>query len=329
MLRDRLDMLESILPELYDDSILNEAYSLLAPCERLDPDNQAIVNRAMTQLIEGLYHVRVNSSDQEWNSFVKICLNHPLKDLLHQDPFTFRAFSKPRGYAGDAVLLDFIYGREEHWPPPTDTTPLGRMIYEYTTTAPASAGSCARRGFVADKIDSLAMEIDRPELLSIACGHMREASLSSAVRRNKTGRFLGLDSDTSSLETVQECYGRNGIEVVPASIRHLLTNRIDLGHFDMVYSTGLFDYLQQKIGQRLAENMFEMVKPGGRMLIANVLPNIRDVGYMESYMDWTLIPRTRKDMIDLTSNIPEPLIRDVRVFSEENVNIIFLELTKK
>ena len=30
--------------------------------------------------------------------------------LLHQDPFTYRAFAKPRGYAGDAVMMDYIYG---------------------------------------------------------------------------------------------------------------------------------------------------------------------------------------------------------------------------
>src|SRR5690606_9197406 len=102
-------------------------------------------------------------------------LRHPLKELLHEDPFTRRAFTKPRGYAGDAPLLDFIYGREEHWPVPEGTTPRGRMIFEYTTMAPASAGSRARRGFVADKIDELAVQVDQPHLLSIACGHLREA----------------------------------------------------------------------------------------------------------------------------------------------------------
>jgi len=29
---------------------------------------------------------------------------------VHADPLTYRAFSKPRGYAGDAVMMDHIYG---------------------------------------------------------------------------------------------------------------------------------------------------------------------------------------------------------------------------
>ena len=30
--------------------------------------------------------------------------------MLHADPMARRSFEKPRGYAGDAVLLDDLYG---------------------------------------------------------------------------------------------------------------------------------------------------------------------------------------------------------------------------
>jgi hypothetical protein len=74
--------------------------------------------------------------------------------------------------------------------------------------------------------------------------------------------------------------------------------------------------------------MFQMLRPGGRLVVANFLPGVRDVGYMEAYMDWNLIYRTRRDMIDLTMEIPETEIDSITLFSEENQNIIFLDVTK-
>src|SRR5262249_44121844 len=67
------------------------------------------VDGGMRELLPFLQTQRVKSSERDWAAFVELCLRHPLRALLHQDPFTYRAYSKPRGYAGDAVLLDFIY----------------------------------------------------------------------------------------------------------------------------------------------------------------------------------------------------------------------------
>jgi SAM-dependent methyltransferase len=148
------------------------------------------------------------------------------------------------------------------------------------------------------------------------------------VKRRRLGRFVALDSDAHSLQEVTRCYGRFGVETVHASVRRLLTNQLELGEFDLVYSTGLFDYLRQPLGQRLVGNLFRMLRPGGRLLVANFLPGIRDIGYMEVYMDWQLIYRTRQEMVDLTAEIAEADIHDIRLYTEENQNIIFLEITR-
>jgi hypothetical protein len=50
---------------------------------------------------------------------------------------------------------------------------------------------------------------------------------------------------------------------------------------------------------------------------------------MESYMDWKLIYRTRLEMMEISACIPQADIRDIRVFAEENQNIIFLQVTKQ
>lgn len=285
------------------------------------------VGGAIDGLFQGLASQKSNSSDDEWDACIRHCRAHPLRELVHEDPFTSRAFKKPRGYAGDAELLDMIYGPEEQWPEPA-ASPLGTSIYRYTSAAPAAEGVRARRGFIADLVDRLAVETPGLSILAVAAGHLREASLSAAVRRRRIGRFVALDADPISLQEVDRAYGAYGVETVVAPFSHLITGRAQPGKFDLVYSTGLFDYLSDSTGRRLVRTLFDMLKARGQLVVANFMPGIRDVGFMEAFMDWRLIYRTRRDMVEVTMEIDESEISDLTLFTEENRNIIFARLTK-
>lgn len=295
-------------------------------CEKL---KEGQVDDGMRDLLPVLQARRLKSSEPEWSEYVEVCLRHPLRELLHQDPFTYRAFSKPRGYAGDAVLLDYIYGREEGWQVPETTTELGKKIFQFTTSSHACEAVRARRGYVADLVDVLAGETPKPHILSVAAGHLREALLCSTIKRRRFGRYVALDSDVKSLEEVSRAHGAYGVETCNITIRQLLTHRHDLEPFDLIYSTGLYDYLQLPAAQRLTSSLFELLRPQGRLLIANFLPGILDVGYMESYMGWKLTFRTRQEMMALAEEIQSPDLRDIRIFVEENQNIIFMQISKR
>ncbi len=290
--------------------------------------NREQVGKALDRLFGDLNSQRLSCGHEHWQSLIQHCRNHPLLTTLHHDPFTGRAFAKPRGYAGDAELIDLIYGPEDRMPVP-EATQLGLDIYSYTTSAPAAEGVRARRGFIADLIDTTTNERPGQHILAIAAGHLREANLTTAVRRRRMGRFVALDSDPLSLAEVDRAYGPYGVETVPASFGVLITNRLQIGSFDLIYSTGLFDYLNVNTGRRLVTTMFEMLKPGGQLVVANFLPGIRDIGYMEAFMDWKLVYRTRQDMVDLTAEINEADMQHLALFAEENSNIIFLHVTKK
>lgn len=69
--------------------------------------------RAIVSALDGLFDhllARRREDPESRPENAQRCLSHFLRGLLHQDPFTYRAFSKPRGYAGDAVMTDYIYG---------------------------------------------------------------------------------------------------------------------------------------------------------------------------------------------------------------------------
>ena len=312
---------EEAANELYF-RLFDDVYQKLR--ESLD---RQVIHQALDELCLALRERKLNSTPAQWEAFVGVARSHPLTQLLHQDPFTYRAFSKPRGYAGDAEMMDYIYGREEQWAPP-QAEEIGQHVFDYTTLAPSSDGVRARRAFVASRIDRLAEERNRPHILSIAAGHLREASLSAAVKRRRTGRFVALDADAQTAAEVRQCYACYGVETVTASFRRLLIKKGGAGEFDLVYSTGLFDYLNPRIGRRLITSMFQMLRPGGSLIVANFLPGIRDIGYMETFMDWNLVYRGRSEMVELTAGIPESDVKEVCLLSEEGKNIIFLQVTK-
>ncbi len=71
------------------------------------------------------------------------------------------------------------------------------------------------------------------------------------------------------------------------------------------------------------------MRPGGNLLLANFVPDIRDVGYMETYMDWKLIYRTADEMQDVVKAVPTAEMQEMNLFMEENQNIVFLQLTRR
>jgi hypothetical protein len=282
---------------------------------------------AMELVFEECELRRRHLPSSEWRDCIQRIRQTDLLPLVHEDPFTRRAFQKPRGYAGDAVMMDFIYSREENWPEP-EMSPLGRMVFEYTSNADASAGVRARREFIARVLDRTCEKEFKPSCLAIACGHLREAGMSSSVRRRRFADFLAMDADRESLEEVDRCYGRYGVRTQSADIRKLILGRVDLGRFSLVYSTGLYDYLNDKTAQLLTKHLFDMLLPGGRLVIANFQPRIRDIGYMEACMDWSLVYRDRHDMVGLTSLIDDYELGELCVTREENRNIVFIEIEK-
>jgi cyclopropane fatty-acyl-phospholipid synthase-like methyltransferase len=152
--------------------------------------------------------------------------------------------------------------------------------------------------------------------------------ITTAMRRGRVGSFVALDADKESLAEVGRAYQKYGVKTVPGSFTALTKKKIDIGTFDLVYSTGLFDYLNQDTGRSLTTAMFNLLKPGGEMVIVNFMPAIRDIGYMETFMAWDLIYRDRNQMLDLARDIDEEKIKGLEIFTSDNKNIIYLKIKK-
>jgi extracellular factor (EF) 3-hydroxypalmitic acid methyl ester biosynthesis protein len=289
------------------------------------------VAETMETFVSTLQDIRDHLSADSWKQFILDCRHHTLFDLLQQDPLTSRAFLKPRGYAGDAEMLDLVYATEDGKTLLAfeNSSALGKRIYHTTAHLAAARAVRSRRWIMIDQLNDLARRISEPHVLSLACGHLREARHCAALLQGRFGRFVAADQDQESLAVVQREVGTFGVETVATSVRTILKGQVTLGSFDFMYASGLYDYLSQTVAQRLTEHLFAMLNPGGRLLLANFLPTSSSSAFMEACMDWWLIYRTKAEMLQLTATLPESEIGQCHLFAEENENIVFLEVERK
>jgi hypothetical protein len=292
-------------------------------CARIEKGQLA---PALDTMIAGLLELRATYPIEQWRQFSQYdCLHHPVREILHADPMTRRAFLKPRGYPGDAGILDLIYHAV---PLPADITSMGERVYKFTTAHPACASVRARRDLLARAVDETAMRVDMPRVLSVACGHLREAQASRAVTAGAVGQYIALDQDKESLALIDREIGASSVTTMAESVRGLVTGRVDLSGLDLAYAAGLYDYLGLPVAISVTRAMLHMMKPGGRVLVANVAPNLIDIGYMETFMAWNLIYRDEAAMLEIADGLPQDEVADRRVFRDVDGNIVYLEITK-
>ena len=96
----------------------------------------------------------------------------------------------------------------------------------------------------------------------------------------------------------------------------------------MIFSTGLYDYLEQALGQRLAARLFDMLRPAGQLLIANFPEELAGLGYMQCFMNLQPVCRSRSQMIGLAAEIDQTQIREATLLDESNDEILLLRVEK-
>src|SRR5262249_18800404 len=138
--------------------------------------------------------------------------------------------------------------------------------------------------------------------------------------------FIGFDQDPESLKVLQTDYGRAGITAIQGTVKSILAGKRRFSNMDLVYSSGLYDYLPEPVATRLTTRLFLMLSSGGKLVIANFTPDLPDSGYMETAMHWFLTYRTEADMERLIAGIPSFEVASIRFFRQSCENLVFVEI---
>jgi hypothetical protein len=236
------------------------------------------------------------SAEGELSRFKAICKSHRMGKLVLEDPYSRRAHDKPRGYAGDAVMLDYIYR-----PEPISASAMGAAMHRATTGLSNAKSILWRQNYLADKITHAMDGASPARVLAVASGHMRELDLVKTPEKRDALEICAVDLDELSLQECCRSYPGFNIRVVHSSAITIRRARLP-ENFDLVYCAGLFDYLNEATAEFLLTQLYRQLRPSGLLCVPNFTPENHGRGFMEGFMDWSLILRDEKDLVAIAES---------------------------
>lgn len=304
--------------------------------ERIQTEFAPECIRYMTE-IDGV--LRQAASESDWEH-LKLFSQRFLQPFLMRAPILHRCCTKPLGYPGDFEVMRYIYDR-----PFEGQTLFGKAIHLANVMAPASAAVRARKDLVKGLVKKLiASWPDRERTIriaSIAAGPAQEIFelLSEMEGPPPKMHIVLFEQDKvalgyaySRLSGLVESRWKPHIRItyLHDSIKRLLHDSAmftGLGPFDLIFCTGLFDYLRTRMARTLCRNFHDNLKPQGRAYVGNMVQNNPCRWIMEHHLEWYLIYRTREELLDL-GNTAAPDAKS-RVIDEPTGINPFLELQRQ
>ncbi len=291
--------------------------------DRLVGGDPSEVTATMNELVDRLTALRDGLTPAAWEEAIVELRSSELMPILLEDPLTRWAYHRPRGFPGDAGLIDMIYARGEFSDGQTAISTTGQRICAANLTRPGCQAVRYRKHVASEFLRSSMAVSAHPALLGIAVGHMREVEV-ELFRGGLSARIVALDADPSAV--AQILLRLPQVEGLCMSMHDVQLGRLDGQLFDACWSPALYNYLSDAAAEQLLAKQIDLVQPGGRVLISNFATNAADRGYMEAFMDWRLVHRDEQDMENLARRAHPDCT--TRLYREPSRQMVFLEVIR-
>ena len=291
-------------------------------------------HEASTAALECLVERNVLLASKEYTETV-------LVPLTLDVPLNNRAYTKPLGYPGDYQVMIYYYANSFE-----GSSIFSRVLHKFAVEHPLSNGVRTRKDLM---VETMEREFRRVlaengggatfRAVSIGCGPARE--ISEFIARNRTwpGNIVWtlIDQEEQALSVAyRECrseigkWGSQGhLNLLNLSFLQLLNEGIPLQHpgsQHFVFSTGLFDYIRESRAQTLIGAIYDLLAVGGLMAIGNAVAPQDYFWTAEFLVDWTILYRTREEMLRLAALLPDSA--EVEVILEPGGAYYFLLVRK-
>ena len=262
---------------------------------------------------------------------------HPIVSCA---PFFFRSWQKPLGYAGDYEMVNMMI-RD----PMEGGTMFAKLLNTFFLSTPPVV---AHRNRITHMSRRLGEETRRCltrgqklKVFNLGCGpaheiqrFLREDDIADRVE------FTLLDFNQQTIDFAGRVLGdlkmqmRRSTQIQPIlkSVHQILkesgrpTGELSRGAYQMVYCAGLFDYLSERICKRLMNIFYDLLAPGGLLMVTNVEAGNPSRNWMEYVTEWHLVYRNCEELLALAPN--EAPREACQVLAEDSGVNIFLEIRK-
>ena len=237
-------------------------------------------------------------------------------DFILGAPIFRRTNLKPRGYAGDAEMMVMLYENAYR-----GDTLFQKLLHKHAVETQAAQAVRSRRLLVAAAVrEASARSLSRGEARfrfgSLAAGPAWELD-EIFQDEDDCGRLqcLLLDQDPHALALARETalrierrLGRTlDVSYLDESVRTMVRKphaAERLGRFHFLYSMGLFDYLTPLVAAAVLRRAYELLLPGGTLLVGNFHLGNPNRNYMAYWLDWVLCHRTEPALLQLAAGLP-------------------------
>jgi len=286
--------------------------------EKVTPARMALIEQLQEGFIPSFvdYTVQIDAALRRTPAKHADSLKAFSRALLHDhfmlSPLMHRCLTKPLGYPGDYVVMRYIY--EDRF---EGTSLLAKAIHLGGVSTPACNAVRARKDMIRKTIKEAALERAakgmRTRILSIAAGPAQETLelLEQEPELAATLDVMLFDQDRDALEYVNNriamarargAGGGMSIQLRHDTIRRLLDDKDifeEFGPVDLIFSSGLFDYLRFGTGVRLIRNLYSNLRVGGRLFVGNLVPEQPSRWIFDHHLDWFLEYRSREQLLTM------------------------------
>ncbi len=311
--------------------------------DRIQLERQVIedLGRGVLPTIDDLFkrfETIANAIDPQLQPMHRTYIKRQLHPLVLCSPFAYRTFQKPLGYAGDYEMVNMIL-RD----PLEGGSLFAKTVNLYFLNSAPALAHRNRIRYLVETLSSEARHVAasgrRVRILNLGCGpagEIQELLGYDGICNELDFTLMDFNDETleytrSRLERLKLEHGRRtDISFVKKSVHQVLKEgaRPAAGRvrYEVVYCAGLFDYLSDRICQRLMNIFYDLLEPGGLLIATNVDPCNPTRCGMEFLLDWHLIYRDSEQLEQLHPSLA-PAGNVVTKSDDTGVNI-YIEVRK-
>lgn len=286
----------------------------------------------------GRFELIATEVGTEVQGMLRNYLRRQVHPLVLCAPFPYRTFHKPLGYAGDYEMVNMLL-RD----PIEGASLFAKIVNLWFLSQPPALAHRNRITYLVEQIvgetNRIAARNRRIRILNLGCGPAVEIQRFLADHpASDQADFLLLDFNEETigftrkrLDDLKRRHHRDTeFQIAKKSVHQILKESACSNpatpKFDLVYCAGLFDYLSDRICQRLMNILYDQLAPGGLLISTNVDPSNPLRNGMEYLLEWHLNYRNQAQMTMLHPTASAP--SDIATKSDETGVNIYLEVRK-